>query len=148
MVLLAYASSASSYAFSTGSLSSQSLKRSIHELNNALTSSPSLQSTASSYVFRPDASTSSPLPPTSTSIQPLKQGHARTPSTLPSPGPTSTFNWNGNATGGSANREGEEMCDLINLEEDLYKILGVGKKAKQEEIRRAFLGRSRVCHPE
>lgn len=40
------------------------------------------------------------------------------------------------------------MVDSINREEDLYKILGVGKKVKLEEIRRAFLGRSRVCHPE
>jgi curved DNA-binding protein CbpA len=30
----------------------------------------------------------------------------------------------------------------------LYEILGVGKRAKNEEIRRLFLGRSRIIHPE
>jgi curved DNA-binding protein CbpA len=40
------------------------------------------------------------------------------------------------------------LVDRINNEEDLYRILGVARKAKTEEIRRAFLGRSRLCHPE
>ena len=44
--------------------------------------------------------------------------------------------------------EGEEMVDAILVEEDLYRILGITRKAKGEEVRRAFLGRSRICHPE
>jgi hypothetical protein len=40
------------------------------------------------------------------------------------------------------------MVDQVNVEEDLYEILGVKRKAKTEEIRRAFLARSRVIHPE
>ncbi|KAK4047332.1 hypothetical protein OIV83_005510 [Microbotryomycetes sp. JL201] len=40
------------------------------------------------------------------------------------------------------------LVKLINETEDLYQILGVNKKAKSEEIRRAFLGRSRICHPD
>ncbi|KAM0790910.1 hypothetical protein ACM66B_004217 [Microbotryomycetes sp. NB124-2] len=40
------------------------------------------------------------------------------------------------------------LVNLINETEDLYKILGVNKKAKTEDIRRAFLGRSRICHPD
>lgn len=48
----------------------------------------------------------------------------------------------------SEKKEGEDLCKKINSEEDLYKILGVQKKVKVEEIRRAFLARSRICHPE
>ncbi|GAA5930284.1 uncharacterized protein JCM15063_004764 [Sporobolomyces koalae] len=44
--------------------------------------------------------------------------------------------------------EGEELVDSINQTEELYAILGVGKRAKQEEIRRGFLSRSRICHPD
>lgn len=40
------------------------------------------------------------------------------------------------------------MCDAICEEDELYAILGLRKKAKPDEIRRAFLGRSRLCHPE
>lgn len=40
------------------------------------------------------------------------------------------------------------MVDQVNQEEDLYEILGVKRKVKTEEIRRAFLARSRVIHPE
>lgn len=41
-----------------------------------------------------------------------------------------------------------QIVDAIVQEEDLYKVLGVGRKAKADEIRRGFLARSRVCHPE
>lgn len=40
------------------------------------------------------------------------------------------------------------VLDSIIAEEDLYKVLDVSRKAKPEEIRRAFLNRSRICHPE
>lgn len=71
--------------------------------------------------------------------------------------------YSSNATGnGSANgrggrpelsddpdkREGELLCDAICDEDELYRVLGVGRRAKQDEIRRAFLSRSRLCHPE
>ncbi|KAI5476700.1 hypothetical protein MNV49_007358 [Pseudohyphozyma bogoriensis] len=48
----------------------------------------------------------------------------------------------------AATLEGENLCSVINATENLYEILGVGKKAKSEEIRRGFLSRSRVCHPD
>ena len=38
--------------------------------------------------------------------------------------------------------------DLIVKQEDLYEVLGVKRNAKSDEIRRGFLNRSRVCHPE
>jgi hypothetical protein len=41
-----------------------------------------------------------------------------------------------------------QIVDAIVQEEDLYKVLGVSRKAKADEIRRGFLARSRVCHPE
>lgn len=40
------------------------------------------------------------------------------------------------------------VIDAIVKEEDLYKVLAVKRNAKAEEIRRGFLNRSRVCHPE
>ncbi|KAK4055350.1 hypothetical protein OIO90_003188 [Microbotryomycetes sp. JL221] len=45
-------------------------------------------------------------------------------------------------------RDAIALVTLINETEDLYKILGLNKKAKTEDIRRAFLGRSRICHPD
>ncbi|PWN98732.1 hypothetical protein FA09DRAFT_342997 [Tilletiopsis washingtonensis] len=41
-----------------------------------------------------------------------------------------------------------QIVDAIVQEEDLYKVLGVSRKAKADEIRRGFLARSRVCHPD
>lgn len=43
---------------------------------------------------------------------------------------------------------GELMCDAICDQDELYAILGLQNKAKQDDIRRAFLSRSRLCHPE
>ncbi|EPQ26964.1 uncharacterized protein PFL1_05599 [Pseudozyma flocculosa PF-1] len=40
------------------------------------------------------------------------------------------------------------VLDAITAEEDLYKVLNVHRSAKPEEIRRAFLNRSRICHPD
>lgn len=50
--------------------------------------------------------------------------------------------------GDKSTLEAIKMVDEMNLEEDLYKILGVHRRAKTEEVRRAFLNRSRICHPE
>lgn len=41
-----------------------------------------------------------------------------------------------------------QVIEEIIAEENLYKVLGVTRKAKNEEIRRAFLTRSRSCHPD
>ncbi|PWN54191.1 DnaJ-domain-containing protein, partial [Violaceomyces palustris] len=40
------------------------------------------------------------------------------------------------------------VVDSIIAEDDLYKVLAVPRNAKPEEIRRGFLNRSRVCHPD
>ena len=40
------------------------------------------------------------------------------------------------------------VIDEIVLKEDLYEVLGVKKNAKNEDIRRGFLNRSRICHPD
>jgi hypothetical protein len=40
------------------------------------------------------------------------------------------------------------VIDSIIKQEDLYEVLGVKRNAKNDEIRRGFLNRSRVCHPE
>lgn len=40
------------------------------------------------------------------------------------------------------------VIEAILEEEDLYKLLGVKRNAKPDEIRRGFLNRSRSCHPD
>ncbi|CAD6920456.1 unnamed protein product [Tilletia controversa] len=40
------------------------------------------------------------------------------------------------------------VIDSIIAEQDLYKVLGIRRNAKADEVRRAFLNRSRVCHPD
>jgi hypothetical protein len=40
------------------------------------------------------------------------------------------------------------VIDSIVAQEDLYEVLGVKRNAKTEDIRRGFLNRSRICHPE
>lgn len=40
------------------------------------------------------------------------------------------------------------VINSIVNQEDLYEVLGVKRNAKNDEIRRGFLNRSRVCHPE
>jgi curved DNA-binding protein CbpA len=41
-----------------------------------------------------------------------------------------------------------ELCDYINSTHDLYLILSVPRKATTEIIRRAFLTKSRLIHPD
>lgn len=42
-----------------------------------------------------------------------------------------------------------DLVDKILQEEDYYKILGLtNRKCNEDEIRRAYIGRSKVCHPE
>lgn len=75
----------------------------------------------------------------------------------PTPGPSyvnGTAAAAGAAAGGKAKRKGGEtgpafdMVDAINDERDLYRVLGLTRGAKTEEIRRAYIARSRICHPE
>ncbi|GAA99971.1 uncharacterized protein L969DRAFT_19559 [Mixia osmundae IAM 14324] len=44
--------------------------------------------------------------------------------------------------------EAHDLVDAINKEHDLYRVLGVAKRAKPDEFRRAYIGRSRICHPD
>lgn len=124
--------------------------------------------TASSYVFQPNPSSSNPpSPSTSASVRPTSpssgassssdsrkhavaahrrtHSHRRNPSYLPTVSPSKA---SAPRSLDAEKQEGEHLVDRINREEDLYKILGVNRKSKTEEIRRAFLGRSRLCHPE
>ncbi|KIS68618.1 uncharacterized protein UMAG_03194 [Mycosarcoma maydis] len=41
-----------------------------------------------------------------------------------------------------------QVIEDIIEEDNLYKVLGINRNAKNEEIRRAFLTRSRSCHPD
>lgn len=125
---------------------------------------------ASSYVFRPEAEGSEPAadlpsagpsrrrpratasePDTSTTAESkatsnankrlslrLEEPHPRLPSAAAFAGPP----------GGMPRGEAEELVDQINMEENLYRILGVKRRADAEEIRRAFLNRSKLIHPE
>ncbi|KAG0662771.1 hypothetical protein C6P46_003084 [Rhodotorula mucilaginosa] len=130
---------------------------------------------ASSYVFRSDASTSngagstaerdqhhrdradsgrstffdssstaaSPSSPSSNaskrlSVRLTDPPHARLPSAA-SAAPSFA---------GLSRGDAEDLVDEINVEENLYKILGVKRRAKTDEVRRAFLARSRIIHPD
>lgn len=110
---------------------------------------------ATSYVFSgsdgsSEASTSSRKPRPGSVIATRTNGYQHS-----NPYANGSASANGKAARGTAEasedpdkREGERLCDDICDEDELYKVLGVGKRAKQEEIRRAFLSRSRLCHPE
>ncbi|KAL8276321.1 hypothetical protein RQP46_011287 [Phenoliferia psychrophenolica] len=112
---------------------------------------------AGSYAFSADASTSRVAagistrrqpailsPPPSSASSSATSSNASSPTSSPPPDDAN------DPTGRVEviKSEGEDLCDTINEEEDLYRILGITKKAKGEEIRRAFLSRSRVCHPD
>lgn len=137
---------------------------------------------ASSYVFRPDASTSNGTGSSTTAADqdgapspPLKPSRSTffDSSAAGSPSSSSTASkrlsvrmsepcarlpsaGGGSAGGGSATAtlagiprgDAEDLVDEINVEENLYKILGVKRRAKTDEVRRAFLARSRIIHPE
>lgn len=64
-----------------------------------------------------------------------------TNSTLPSSTSTSTQK-------SLEHQLGEELCETIIKLEDFYQILGVERKVSTEDIRRGFLSRSRIIHPE
>lgn len=136
---------ASSYVFNTGAF------HSIVFPKRALTTA----ATASSFVYGPP-----PPPPAAsqTTLHPKKKRKTRRrhppgtkaaePDAEPVAGPSSA------PAGPKARRKGGELgvaydlVDSINDERDLYKVLGLTKGAKSEDIRRAYIARSRVCHPE
>ncbi|GAA5997822.1 hypothetical protein JCM5350_005778, partial [Sporobolomyces pararoseus] len=131
-----------------------------------------------SYVARPDPLSSSDskenIPPTSSSSGSSFSPHAPTSSASPSArrlqrhnssarripsynpskirdhASSSSSAQNGASLLKKAQERGEaeDLVDRINKTDELYEILGVGKRAKSEEIRRGFLGRSRICHPD
>ncbi|GJN90163.1 hypothetical protein Rhopal_003162-T1 [Rhodotorula paludigena] len=123
--------------------------------------------TASSYVFRPDASTSAVRADSqldsSTSTSSSKASsrrlsirrspsQSRLPSAHTGSGPISGGHSPSSGASSIAEQdergEAEDLVDELNMQEDLYVILGVDRRAKTEEIRRAFLARSRVIHPD
>lgn len=94
---------------------------------------------AGSWMFRSDASTSSDQ------SQSLQQSAYRSKASLPSATPVTLPNGSSRTL---EKLEGESLCDTINDEDDLYKILGTPKKSSVDTIRRQFLSRSRMIHPE
>lgn len=173
----AAATTAGSYAFAAGACPSPFSTFSWPSLKprNTLPAMSSLSTgvsrlSASSYVFRPEAEGSeaaADLPsagpsrrrPRATASEPdtsttaeskatsnankrlslrLEEPHPRLPSAVAFAGPP----------GGMPRGEAEELVDQINMEENLYRILGVKRRADAEEIRRAFLNRSKLIHPE
>lgn len=164
--MLGLASSVAGYGFSAGKL----MKRLTRSTRRNLTAKADAgRPTATNYAFsRTDALTSrDTTPPTSPTRQRssahrnssnqrlARPSHHCRSSHLPTVSPSKgkrTGSRSGSSSEhesqGAEKREGRQLVDSINDEEDLYRILGVPKKAKAEEIRRAFLGRSRLCHPE
>ncbi|GAA5905717.1 hypothetical protein JCM8208_000875 [Rhodotorula glutinis] len=155
MVLLGYAqgvaSTAGSYAFSAASA--------YVFRSDASTSSAPLRSTGSSSPSR--SSSTSPSSPSSAASRRLSVRRSPSQSRLPS---ASHPYLNGTAPSSSSSSsraipetdeadrpprgEAEDLVDEVNCEDELYAILGVARRAKTEEIRRAFLARSRVIHPD
>ncbi|KDE04367.1 hypothetical protein MVLG_05159 [Microbotryum lychnidis-dioicae p1A1 Lamole] len=79
----------------------------------------------------------------------LSNGTGTSASTSSGSGTASSTSNGGPASADQADkREGQNLVDCINLEDNLYRILGVARKSKTEEIRRAFLSKSRLCHPD
>ncbi|GAA5871159.1 hypothetical protein JCM3774_006808 [Rhodotorula dairenensis] len=156
MVLLGYAtaaaSSAGSYAFAAAS--SYVFRPDVSTSNGAGSTTAADQDGANSPSLRPSRSTffdSRATGSPSTSAHASKRLSVRMtepcprlPSAAGTGGgdiPTASF-------AGLPRGDAEDLVDEINVEEDLYKILGVKRRAKTDEVRRAFLARSRVIHPD
>ncbi|GAA5839530.1 hypothetical protein JCM9279_005969 [Rhodotorula babjevae] len=156
MVLLGYAqgvaASAGSYAFSAASSY-------VFRSDASTSSAPPRSTTGSSSPSR--ASSTTPNSPSSAASRRLSVRRSPSQSRLPS---ASHPYLNGTASSSSASSsrpipetdeadrpprgEAEDLVDEVNCEDELYATLGVGRRAKTEEIRRAFLARSRVIHPD
>ena len=103
---------------------------------------------ATSYALRPSANGTTDRPsPNNYSIHTeLIKLHGLKLPTLPPANGTKTRHVDPNED--PEKLVGELMCDAICDQNELYAILGLRNKAKPDEIRRAFLSRSRLCHPE
>lgn len=150
MVLLGYAtaaaSTAGSYAFAAAS---SYVFRSDASTSNGAGSTADRDhhhrdrsDSARSTFFDSSSTAASPSSPSSNaskrlSVRLTDPPHAR----LPSAASAAPF-------AGLPRGDAEDLVDEINVEENLYKILGVKRRAKTEEIRRAFLARSRIIHPD
>ncbi|GAA6043376.1 hypothetical protein JCM8097_005290 [Rhodosporidiobolus ruineniae] len=176
MVLLGYASTAASaagsYAFSAASsyVFRQDASTSTGPPNSTRTGDGAPSSPTSSSSSSSASSSSSPSPPSTPSrrlsvrkSEPGGGPRHRLPSSRPpsfyAPSSASSSSSSSASTSPSPSAfdtafpppprgEAEDLVDVLNEEEDLYRILGVGRRAKTEEIRRAFLARSRVIHPD
>ncbi|GAA5872006.1 hypothetical protein JCM16303_000943 [Sporobolomyces ruberrimus] len=141
------ASTASSYAFSAATsyvLRSDSPSSSGSKENIPPTSA--FGSSSSSHTSANSAS------PSARRLQRHNSSAKRIPSYNPSKSlhhPSSSSASGSQSTAAKPTRgEAEDLVDQINKTDELYEILGVAKRAKGEEIRRGFLGRSRICHPD
>lgn len=55
----------------------------------------------------------------------------------------------GTTAEGFARDSRHALVDEVNREPDLYRVLGLSQRtSKVDEIRRAYIARSRICHPE
>ncbi|GAA5922698.1 hypothetical protein JCM3775_006104 [Rhodotorula graminis] len=158
MVLLGYAqgvaTTAGSYAFSAASA--------YVFRSDASTSSAPPRSTGASSPSRSTSSTS-PSSPSFAASRRLSVRRSPSQSRLPSAAhPYLNGTASSSSSSSSSSRaipetdeverpprgEAEDLVDEVNCEDELYAILGVARRAKTEEIRRAFLARSRVIHPD
>ncbi|GAA5874958.1 hypothetical protein JCM1840_007162 [Sporobolomyces johnsonii] len=169
MVLLGYATSAAStagsYAFSAASsyVFRPGASTSARPLPDVPPPAPAMSDPASGKENYPPLSSSSPPPlghSRKLSLRSPVQPRTRLPSShhpkhanpsappLSASAPTSAASSSDETVVGGGRGEAEELVDRVNEQDDLYEILGVKRKAKTEEIRRAFLARSRVIHPD
>ncbi|BGP17496.1 hypothetical protein JCM10213_004408 [Rhodosporidiobolus nylandii] len=167
MALLGYAASAAStaggYAFSAASSyvfradASTSTAGVVNgnaaegTSGNGGAATPSSASSGSSTPTSPSSKRLSIRRTSSGEIQPrarLPSAKTSRPTSSCSSPPSSSPPPDDDGAWGVGRGEPEDLVDRLNDEENLYEILGVGKKAKTEEIRRAFLARSRIIHPD
>ncbi|KWU43768.1 DnaJ-domain-containing protein [Rhodotorula sp. JG-1b] len=150
MVLLGYATAAASTAGSYAYAAASSyVFRSDASTSNAARSTAERDQhhrdradSARSTFFDSSSTAASPSSPSSNaskrlSVRLTEPPHVRLPSAA-SAAPTA----------GLPRGDAEDLVDEINVEENLYKILGVKRRAKTDEVRRAFLARSRIIHPD
>ncbi|GAA5849268.1 hypothetical protein JCM8547_006497 [Rhodosporidiobolus lusitaniae] len=158
MVLLGYASSAASAA---GSYAFSAASSYVFRTDASTSSGPSLNggtdfdtasSSSSANSRRLSIRVDSHLPRTRLP----SAHHSAPPSFYSTPRPSSPCSSSSSSFDGRDDEpfrspprgEAEDLVDAVNIEEELYVILGVERNAKTDEIRRAFLARSRVIHPD
>lgn len=96
---------------------------------------------ATSYVWAPAGPSKPTAPPHEAARTRRRPAHAS------APGPGSPADPSAPAVEGRDHRHA--LVDDINRETDLYRVLGLAQRtSKVEDIRRAYISRSRICHPE